>query len=752
MVLIRDADIFKPFPTIGKGFFIVLILLLKTTVSFCNSNSFWVYVDNTKNIGESGRYISEITTVVYSSRWLNAHFIRTDFLEQIKKIEQLNFVKDVVPASKLFLPEPLEEPELARENFEYDPLNFWHQNFSDAMYGQFKQTSLIHLLNFFDLTVENAPDLNVGVIDAGFLTNHSIFSRINIVGNRNFTTENVTSGISGHGNRVLSLIGGYYANVMKTAGINCNFVLAKTEVDEFERRIEEYHLVHALEWLVDTMNVSMINISLGYSQFDDPSENYTVEDLDGNTTASARAVNIAAERGALVFVAAGNSGMSAWRHITTPADAHGAITVGSLTQLGEKALTSSVGIEGNDIKPDIMAQGQGVISHAGDVRGFTPASGTSFASPLALSSAIMLKRIHPLLSNREIEARLISTAANYESPNHFIGHGTINTLAAITDSTTLSGFVLDSDSLPINDALVRFSFDNTEHIIRTASDGFWFMKIEPSVPDGGTLEIEKHGYVASVIEAASDSVITIVLENSPNSILHYARLVNERIISQVTAEYATSSAISFFTNYDGSFRIDTSGLTRLAFEGFFEESQLQSIATLPLGANDTTHYMGNGYYRITFIDDNLHPIGNLGIVVSTGTDNRRYFTSSLGEIIVSYRDIGSRSFFVEYQGTDYLNFRREYSFVLGDVQEDVIVLAITEKLYPVPLLRPDYRLFLRGNNQNRISIYNSSGRRVEANYEYDISGSFFVINTANKAPGIYYIVTDRKRHKFLIIE
>ncbi|MBK8416393.1 MAG: hypothetical protein IPL22_18920 [Bacteroidetes bacterium] len=52
----------------------------------------------------------------------------------------------------------------------------------------------------------------------------------------------------------------------------------------------------------------MINSSLGYTRFDDPTQDHSYADMDGNTTPISRAADIAATKGIVVCNSAGNEG------------------------------------------------------------------------------------------------------------------------------------------------------------------------------------------------------------------------------------------------------------------------------------------------------------------------------------------------------------------------------------------------------------------------------------------------------------
>jgi len=62
-----------------------------------------------------------------------------------------------------------------------------------------------------------------------------------------------------------------------------------------------FTLYYALEWLVDSMKVDFINISLDYSTFDSNEKIYNLKEFNGDSTVSAKAVNEAYKRGTTVF-------------------------------------------------------------------------------------------------------------------------------------------------------------------------------------------------------------------------------------------------------------------------------------------------------------------------------------------------------------------------------------------------------------------------------------------------------------------
>ena len=88
------------------------------------------------------------------------------------------------------------------------------------------------------------------------------------------------------------------------------FILCVTEDNQAENTLEEYNWLLGAEF-ADSLGADVINGSLGYRLFDIPSHNYSFEDMDEETTIVSRAAKMAADRGIIVAVSAGNKGKKA---------------------------------------------------------------------------------------------------------------------------------------------------------------------------------------------------------------------------------------------------------------------------------------------------------------------------------------------------------------------------------------------------------------------------------------------------------
>lgn len=103
----------------------------------------------------------------------------------------------------------------------------------------------------------------------------------------------------------------------------------KSDLEHGEPREDERPPVPALAWLAQRQ-VDVVNISLGYTVFDD-FDGYTPQMLDGRTALCSRFLDslLDAHPRMVVVQSAGNEGKNKWRHISFPGDVAEAVTVGA---------------------------------------------------------------------------------------------------------------------------------------------------------------------------------------------------------------------------------------------------------------------------------------------------------------------------------------------------------------------------------------------------------------------------------------
>jgi len=230
---------------------------------------------------------------------------------------------------------------------------------------------------------------------------------------------------------VSSVIGGFHQITEYTfEGLapDVSFLLYKTEDVRSETHLEEDNWAAAAE-RAEMMGADIVSSSLGYSTFDAGEENYTYEDMDGETTIITRAANILTEYGVIVVTSAGNEGANSWNYITAPADGFDVIAVGAVYLDGKMAPFSSYGptVDGR-LKPEVVAPGVSVpcINNAG---GLSYGSGTSLAAPVVTGGIALMLEMVPDMTMEEFREALFSTSSlsklkdEPEEPDNRHGYG-----------------------------------------------------------------------------------------------------------------------------------------------------------------------------------------------------------------------------------------------------------------------------------------------------------------------------------------
>lgn len=358
-----------------------------------------LYVDSLRRMGAK---------VFHTSRWFNGATVEMSD-ELASKVQALDFVDAVemtrdnsesLYASKHRV--------ITREETSDDPGIITEQ-----------QLGLYNLLPLHEAGFEGQGIL-MAVCDGGFYNANILtcFRQEQELGHFDFTDDAVDIyGHTGtHGTECLSTISGS-TTIYKGAATKANYYLMRSEESKTESPKEMDNLVVALE-TADSLGVNVFSVSLGYAYFDN--DQWTLNkntDLDGKTTRVSRAATIAARKGMLVCVAAGNEGNNAWRTISVPADADSILTVGAVSTWGEIGDFSSYGPSSDGrIKPEVCAVGvwTQLIHPGGNV---VASNGTSFATPLLAGLAASLWSALPDENAMQIRSRIIRSADRYLNPD-----------------------------------------------------------------------------------------------------------------------------------------------------------------------------------------------------------------------------------------------------------------------------------------------------------------------------------------------
>jgi serine protease AprX len=305
--------------------------------------------------------------------------------------------------------------------------------------------------------------MTIAVIDAGFNSVDimpcfdSLRANNQIKGTRDFAQpgNNVYANtMHWHGTSVLSCMGAYVSGQMIGTAPKADYWLLRSEVGASESIIEEYYWVSAAEF-ADSIGADLINSSLGYTEFDDPSTNHTYADMDGNTTVVTTGADKAAEKGILVVNSAGNSGGGGWWYIGAPADGDSVFSIGAVDAFGARAYFSSVGpTYDRRIKPTVAAQGLDAALFFPEGLGY--GSGTSFSSPITCGITACFWQALPDLNNMQIIEAVKAAASQASEPDSLLGWGIPDyeksyTTLSIRDEATLRTLVTYPN--PVSDRL-----------------------------------------------------------------------------------------------------------------------------------------------------------------------------------------------------------------------------------------------------------------------------------------------------------
>ncbi len=226
-----------------------------------------------------------------------------------------------------------------------------------------------------------------------------------------------------HGSRVLSVMAGNDPGNFEGSAPDAQYLLYRTEEAAQETPAEMSYWVQAAE-RADSLGVDVINVSLGYLNFDNNAESLNYQDMNGQTAFISLGANTASEKGMMVVVSAGNSGNSSSHpYVAAPADALGAIAIGSVNSNSSRSSFSSIGpTADNRLRPEVMAQGGGTasIDESGNL---VSSSGTSFSAPLISGSIACLMQAYPSLIPDQIRQAVRESADQFLTPDQQLGYG-----------------------------------------------------------------------------------------------------------------------------------------------------------------------------------------------------------------------------------------------------------------------------------------------------------------------------------------
>ncbi len=372
--------------------------------------------------------------LLYESKWLNAAVLVTTE-SKVDEIKALPFVAKVELVGIGYLDNPNlrlnNPPYLPKEQKKRkeEPVSSRDLQLNENTYDF--QNQLIGIPEMHEEGFRG-KGITIAVFDAGFpgantasplihlQTNKQIVSTRDFV--RPWNTDVYTD--NQHGTNVLSLIASNEPGKMLSGAPDANYILVMTEEVATEYWVEEYNWVRGAEY-ADSLGVDIISSSVGYWDFDDPTMNYTVADLDGETTIITKGATLAAEKGILVVNSAGNYG-SGVSSLVAPADAMGILAIGSVNKDLTVSGFSSRGPTGDGrIKPELAAMGGGTaLVRSNGTVGFS--NGTSFSAPQISALAAGLWEGRPEWTKDQLILNLLRSGSQADKPDNLIGFGVPN--------------------------------------------------------------------------------------------------------------------------------------------------------------------------------------------------------------------------------------------------------------------------------------------------------------------------------------
>lgn len=383
------------------------------------------YIDSVRSLG---------VKIQNRSRWLNSVVGEVDSskLDMLRDIDFIEGVKYLAPAKASKNQTKNQTKNKGTQNFKITH-KFRHEkkNTDSTIYGFADNQILMLNGNYLHEKDYKGKGKTIAVIDAGFLMADtlSVFEELwsngQILGQKDFEEPGhdlYIDGNSNHGTYVFSIMAGSEPGYFYGTAPKANYWLLRSEVASSEYLIEEYNWLAAAEF-ADSAGVDIINSSLGYTRFDDSSQDHTYSDMDGESTVVSKAASIAASKGMLVVVSAGNKGNDPWKYISAPADAKDILSVGAVDSEEAYASFSSVGPSSdNRIKPEVVAQGQGTFFATPD-GSIAAGNGTSFAAPVIAGLSACLWQKYPDKTYKEIKDQIMESAHQYSNPDSLMGYG-----------------------------------------------------------------------------------------------------------------------------------------------------------------------------------------------------------------------------------------------------------------------------------------------------------------------------------------
>jgi len=359
-------------------------------------------------------------TLLHVSKWFNAVTIRSTDTLALDSLGLLPFIHDV----------RMTRDGKQRPTQVADKLGPVTKSYRGDYGSSFRQIEMMngHLLH--EVGSAKGQGLLIGVLDSGFEEADFLPGLATLRARNGIVLAHDMVEPGGnvyaahyHGRSVLSVMAGEVEGKLIGTAPLADYVLVRTEDVGSEYLVEEDNWVSGVE-LCDSIGCDVLNTSLGYTTFDDSTQNHSYADLNGLTSRMTLAADIAARKGMIPVNSAGNSGSAPWHHISVPADAFNILAVGAVDSDRMLVDFSSRGPSADGrVKPDVAAMGLRTVGLDGAGWNVGTLNGTSFAAPLVAGLTACLWQLHPHRTAQEIMHAVRQSASQHAQPDDALGHG-----------------------------------------------------------------------------------------------------------------------------------------------------------------------------------------------------------------------------------------------------------------------------------------------------------------------------------------
>lgn len=307
----------------------------------------------TRDLPVNPSYIATIkqagAQVLYSSRWLNAVMISSN-ASVYNAIKKLSFVSGAEGNRSLDDQNlPVNESKSGKMEVKSE---------TAPVYGYTSNQIKMLGVDKMHAAGYRGETMLIGVLDNGFnnVNKNPVFQHLfkenRIAATYDFVNNETNVYNQGdHGTSVLSTIAAFKDSSLVGTAFKATFVLLHTEDDLRESKVEEANWLFGAEY-ADSCGVDVINTSLGYTEFDDATTDYTYQNMDGKTALVTRAADWAVGVGMVVCASAGNEGNQAWKYIGAPADGDSVLAVGAVDlNLKKRVLVRLAPVQTNASNP-----------------------------------------------------------------------------------------------------------------------------------------------------------------------------------------------------------------------------------------------------------------------------------------------------------------------------------------------------------------------------------------------------------------